>query len=78
MTANMTILTGEKKAVLAVPQRSVLSKDGKKIVRIVTDTKKKTYTEVEVSTGIDADGGLVEIVGGLQANQEIVTFINKK
>ncbi len=78
MTANMTILTAEKANVLSVPQRAVLSRDGRKFVRVIDDPKKKTYHEVEVATGMDADGGLVEVTSGLSENQEIVTFINTK
>ncbi len=78
MTANMTILVGQKAHVLSIPQRAVLSHDSKKFVRVITDSQKKTYEEKEVTTGMDADGGLVEVVSGLSAGQEIVTFIAAK
>jgi HlyD family secretion protein len=78
MTANMSVLTGEKSGVIAVPTRAVIQKDGKKFVRVITDPKKKTYNEVEVTTGFEADGGLVEISSGITAGQEIVTFIDTK
>lgn len=78
MTANMTVAVGAKDNVLAVPSRAVLSHDGKKFVRVITDSKKKTYKEVEVTTGMEADGGLVEISSGLSPGEEIVSFINKK
>lgn len=78
MTANMTVGVGSKDNVLAVPSRAVVGHDGKKFVRVITDSKKKTYKEVEVTTGMEADGGLVEIITGLEAGQEIVSFINKK
>lgn len=78
MTANMTISTAEKAGVISVPSRSVLAHDGKKFVRVIIDSKKKTYEEKEVTTGLEADGGLVEINSGLTEGQEIVTFINKK
>lgn len=77
MTANMSILTGEKRGVLAIPVRAVISEDGKKKVRVVTDTKSKKYEQVEVTTGFEADGGLIEILSGLSSNQEIVTFIKQ-
>ena len=77
MTANMSILTGEKLGVLAIPIRAVITENGKKMVRVVTDTKSKKYEEVEVTTGFEADGGLVEILSGLSADQEIVTFIKQ-
>ena len=78
MTANLTILTGEKKGVLAVPTRAVLSKtDNSKVVRVVTDTKTKAYKEVVVTTGMEADGGLVEVLSGLNEGEEVVTFIKQ-
>ncbi len=78
MTANMTIVTAVKPGVLAIPQRAVLGHDGKKFVRVIDDPKKKTYHEVEVTTGLEADGGLTELLSGLEDGQEIVTFINTK
>lgn len=78
MTANMTILASQKDGVLSVPSRSVLSENGKKQVRVITDTKKKTSENREVTLGMEADGGLVEITSGLEEGQEIITFINKK
>lgn len=78
MTANMTVSVGNKDNVLAISSRAVISRDGKKYVRLISDSKKKTYSEVEVETGMEADGGLVEITSGLTEGQEIVSFINKK
>lgn len=78
MTANMTILTDQKSGVLAVPQRAVIGHDNKQFVRVITDPKNKTYKEQEVTLGITADGGLVEITSGLSDGTEIVTFINPK
>jgi len=75
MTANMTILVSEKKNVLVVPSSSIINKSGKKLVKVIDDPKKKTYHEVEVSTGLEADGGVVEILGGLSENQSIVTYM---
>jgi HlyD family secretion protein len=75
MTSNMTILVAEKPAVLTVPSGAIINKDGKKYVRIVDDPKKKTYHEVEVSSGLEADGGLIEITSGLSEGQEVVTYV---
>ncbi len=78
MTANLTILTGEKPGVLAIPTRAVLSKtEGSKVVRVITDEKTKAYKEVPVTTGMEADGGLVEITSGLSEGQGIITFIKQ-
>jgi len=78
MTANMTILSASKANVLAIAQRAVISRDNKKFVRVLDNPQKKTYHEVEVTTGMEADGGLVEVTSGLSAGQGIVTFINSK
>ncbi|MCL5774883.1 MAG: efflux RND transporter periplasmic adaptor subunit, partial [Patescibacteria group bacterium] len=78
MTANLTILTGEKPGVLAIPARAVLGKtDGSKVVRVITDEKTKAYKEVPVTTGMEADGGLVEITSGLSAGEGVITFIKQ-
>ncbi len=75
MTANMTIKVAEKKNVLVVPSSSILNKNGQHFVRVINDPKKKTYNEVEVQTGLEADGGLVEIISGLSVGEEIVTYL---
>ncbi len=77
MTANMTILVNQKANVITVPSRAVLSHDNKKFVRVIDDPVKKTYHEVEVQTGLEADGGIVEVVSGVSVNTQVVTFIKK-
>ena len=75
MTANMTILVAEKKNALVVPGSAIINKDNKHIVRVINDPKKLTYSEVEVQTGLEADGGLTEITSGLKEGEEIVTYM---
>lgn len=75
MTANMTILVAKKGGVLSVPSRAIINRDSKQYVRVIDDAKKKTYHEVEVQIGLQADGGLTEITSGVNEGQEIVTFI---
>lgn len=77
MTANITILIASKDNILTVPQRAVISQDGKKYVRVIDDAVKKTYHQVEVTTGLQADGGVVEVASGLNEGQQIVTFIKQ-
>ena len=78
MTANMTIQTAAKPGVLVVPARAIVDVSGKHYVRVIDDSKKKTYHQVEVTEGLQGDGGLVEILSGLTLGQEIVAFINTK
>ena len=75
MTANMIISTAERQNVIAVSQRAIITSGNKKIVRIITDPVQKTYEDREVQTGLLADGGLIEILSGLEEGEEIVTFI---
>jgi HlyD family secretion protein len=75
MTANMTVLVAKKDNVLAIPQQAIVNQNNKHYVRVIDDTKKKTYHQVEVKTGLQADGGLVEALSGVSEGQEIVTYI---
>jgi HlyD family secretion protein len=75
MTVNMTVLVASKDNVLAVPNSAVINNSGRYFIRIINDPKKNTFYQAEVQTGLSADGGLVEIIGGLEAGQTIVTYI---
>ena len=75
MTANLIVMTDQKEGVIVAPQRAIISRDGKKYIRLVTDEKTKAYEEKEISTGLEGDGGLVEITSGLAEGQMIVTYI---
>ena len=79
MTANMTIKVKEKDHVLVVPSRAILTdKSGNKTLRIVTNTKTKNFKEGKITTGIEGDGGMVEITSGLIENDEFVVLIKTK
>jgi len=75
MTANMTISVAKKDNVLAVPSTAVINKNNKQYVRVIDDPGARTYHEVEVKTGLQADGGLVEIISGLSEGQQIITYM---
>jgi multidrug efflux pump subunit AcrA (membrane-fusion protein) len=71
MTANMTIVTEDKKQVLVVPTRAILDGASGKIVRVVTDEKKGTYSETTVTIGTQGDDG-TEVLSGVSQGQQIV------
>ena len=75
MTANMTILVSSKDNVLAIPRSALVNQNGQQSIRVIDHPQTKTYHQVPVQTGLQADGGLVEITSGLSDNQEIVTYI---
>ena len=54
---------------------AIINKNDKQYVRVIDDPKNKTYHQVQVQTGLQADGGLVEITSGLNDGQEIVTYV---
>lgn len=74
MSADVTVATDEHKNVLAVPTRSVLEKDGKKIVRVLINDE---IVEKEVTVGLRADGGITEILSGVSEGETIVVSIKK-
>jgi len=75
MTANMTILVANKDQVLAIPSSAIINQNGQQSVRVINDKKNKTYNQIMIQIGLQADGGLVEITSGLVEGQEIVTYI---
>jgi len=71
MTANVDILTAEKKDVLYVPTRAVKDRlDGSKYVQVQTATG---VSEKNVVIGLRADQG-IELISGLQENEDVVTY----
>jgi len=76
MTANATITTAEKENALVIPSRAIIEKNGNgKFVRIL---EQKKVREIPIKTGLYGDNGLVEIISGLEENQEIITYIKEK
>lgn len=77
MTANVQISTDKKEGVLVIPERAIVEKDGQKIVRILTDKKTATFREQVIQTGLRGDDGQIEVISGLEVDQEIITFIKE-
>ena len=75
MTVNMTVLVATRDNALAISSSAIINKNGEQYVRVIDDSKLKTYHEVKITTGLQADGGQVEILSGLSNGQEIVTLI---
>ncbi|MBT4221303.1 MAG: HlyD family efflux transporter periplasmic adaptor subunit [Candidatus Magasanikbacteria bacterium] len=77
MTANIDIITNMKEQALTVPQRAIIKKDGKQIVRILTNEKTGEFFEREVVSGIRGDAGQTEIISGIEEGEKIITFIKE-
>lgn len=69
MTANVDIETARKENVISIPQRSIITKDGVKYVKIL---KNGLVEEVRVTTGLKGSKGDVEIISGINAGDQIV------
>ena len=74
MTANVVITTAKKDNVLTAPGRAIIdNKDGRgKLARLLKSGK---LTEVPVQTGLKGDGGMVEILSGLNEGEDVVTYV---
>lgn len=72
MSVNMDIVGVEKDQVLAVPQRSLIQKNGNTVVFI--DKGQKNPEELVVTTGLKSNDGYVEITSGLKEGDKIVNF----
>lgn len=78
MTANMTIKVKEKANVIAIPARSIITDDKEgRVLRVITNTHKKKFKNVPVVTGLEGDGGVIEVLSGLSAGEEFVILIKK-
>ncbi len=74
MTADLTIMTDSKDNTLVIPARAVVYKENKKYVQVLVNG---TPLEKEVQTGLRGDGGFIEIISGLEENEEVITFIKE-
>jgi RND family efflux transporter MFP subunit len=70
MSADLDVHIFDKNNVLIIPERSIKDANGKKIVQIL---EKGKPVDREVQTGMRGDGGMVEILSGLQEGEQIIT-----
>jgi len=74
LTANIDILAGKKENVITIPLRSVITKNGDSIVRILKD---RMIEEVRVETGLRGSYGNVEVIEGVNEGDEVILFIRE-
>lgn len=70
MSADLDIATQTRENVILLPQRAVISKSDKKVVRIPDGDSTR---EIEVRTGIRGVDGMIEIIAGVQEGEVVVT-----
>ena len=71
-TADLSIQTNLRNEVLFVPTRNVITKDGKKYVKVLVDANKSTVQEREIKVGLKGSDGRTEIVEGLREGELII------
>ncbi len=76
MNANMDILAWMRPNVIAIPKAAITTVDGKSMVNVITNEKKKKYTLRDITIAAEGDGNMVEVTAGLVAG-DIVALIQK-
>lgn len=72
MTANVIIMTAERKNVLIVPQRAVKrDEQGQRYVDILENENK--YSK-DVQIGLKGDDGLIQVLSGVEEGAEVIIF----
>jgi len=74
MTANVVFSTDKRENVLSIPSRAVRSNSAK-YVKVLVNAKTGETKDVTVTLGLKADDGKVEILSGLNENDEIILGI---
>ncbi|MGC9603495.1 MAG: efflux RND transporter periplasmic adaptor subunit [Minisyncoccia bacterium] len=74
MTANITVFTAKRENVLVIPQRLVMTKDGKSSVMV--DLGNGRSEERTVEAGLKGVDGNVEIVSGLNEGDKVIVNSN--
>ncbi len=73
MTGDAEIVTGLRPDVISVPLRAVIEKEaGKKIVRVLAKADDQKYEERTVTTGMEGEGGNIEVTGVKEGETVIV------
>lgn len=73
MTSNIDILAGRADGVIVIPQRAVITKDGRKMVRLVSGSD--DILEVEVEVGLRGSDGNIEIISGVSVGDKVIIFL---
>ena len=72
MSVNINVATNEKSEILMIPLRAIKINNGEKSVEILKADN--TTEEVKITTGLEGDGGMVEVKSGVKEGDEVVTF----
>ncbi|MDP3997067.1 MAG: efflux RND transporter periplasmic adaptor subunit [Candidatus Andersenbacteria bacterium] len=71
LTANVTVHSGRRDNVIAVPRRAIITRDDKQYVRILHDDG--SITEQAITTGLDGSDGTTEVTSGINEGEKVIT-----
>lgn len=75
MMADLTLNLKEKKSVLIIPKKSVFTENGKAFVLIMDNN---TQIKKEVQLGVSDQEGNIEVLSGVEEQDEIISFNQSK
>lgn len=75
MTANIDLETDHVFNVIAIPQRAAFQIDGQSYVRQLINGD---VIQHPIETGLISWDGLIEVIAGLEENEEVITFYEEK
>jgi len=75
MSANIDIMTAEKKNVLIIPIRAVRTEGSQKYADVLVDLQNSIVEKKNIKIGLEGDEGMIEVISGLKENEAVVTFV---
>lgn len=72
MTGDVRIVTGERNDVVYIPSRAVLEDGQRKYVRVLEG---EMMVEKDVETGLEGEGGDIEITKGIELGENIIILV---
>lgn len=69
MTADIDVLTAKREGVLAVPARTIITRDGEKFLKVADGDEIK---EIKITAGLRGSDGNVEILSGLSEGAKVL------
>lgn len=75
MSGDIELITMSRSDVLAIPTIAIKEKNNKKIVETLEG---KQVVQKEVATGVRGDGGMIEILSGLNQGDKVIISKNEK
>lgn len=71
MTANIDLITAERKNIIAIPRRAIFTEQGKYWVELLKNNQEQ---KIAITTGLLVGNGLIEIKSGLKEGDQVITF----